>query len=298
MPEFAFHVQGEDRILVTGPQKNITRTRKDFEVFNDHLDSTVNEVLLPQTHSSDFIKWMSELLDYNPNYQQISVVNNFLTNENFYIRIEDDKFKFLRKYSDFIERTWGYNSNYEHIGVFVDNDSEEKLYELENKFITLGKVKEELETSFTKKLTLTRLLNEKCEFLKQDLKYFISSSHHTSKMGHSFLNDAHNTEILIQLEDLSHIFETIHGFFERKRIYYDKYKRIKDKLLKEKLLPESKEETLHNPQAALEELVSGIKKYNINLIQFLENHELAISVEVKITKLIRDINNILSNKCD
>lgn len=298
MSEFIFQHQGEDKILIDSPHSRIIRTRKDFEIFSEHLESTVNEILLPQLHNNDFVRWMREVLYYNPNFHQIDLIRNFLTNESFYIRVEEDKLKFLRKYSDFIEKTWGLRSSYEHIGIFVDKNSEERLYELENRFIVLNKVKDELETNFTKQLTLAKLLNEKCEFLKQNLKYFISSSHHAVKIGQSFLNETNNKDIIFQLDDLAHIFSTITGLFERRREYYDKYRRIKEKLLKEKLQIESKEETLHNPHATLDELMNNIKRYNINLIEFLEKHEIATGAEAKIANLIRDINNILSNKYD
>lgn len=298
MSEYTFQLQGEDKIVIDSPSSCIVRTRRDFETFFEYLDSTVNEILLPPLHTKDFVRWLQDVLYYNPNFKDITVVKNFLVNESFYIQIEEAKFKFLRRYSELIERTWAFGSTYEHIGIFVDSESEERLYDLENRFRVLSRVREELEISFTKQLCLARLLNEKCEFLKQNLKYFISSSNHLAKMGPTFTNEPRNKEINNQLGVLADILASIAGLFDRKRLYYEKYRRIKEKLLRDKLQPESKEETLYSPQAVLEEMVTDIKRYNANLIKFLERHDMVTGIELKMSKVIKDINNILNNNAE
>lgn len=299
MSDYVFQLQGEDKIQIDGPSTSIIRTRKDFETFNEYINSTVNEILLPQLYDKDFVRWVQDVLCYNPNFCKIELIKNFLTNESFYIPVvEDDKFKFLRKYSDFIENTWNLRSNYEHIGIFVDKDSEEHLYEMENKFRTISKIHEELVTSFNKQLTITQLLNEKCEFLKQNLKYFMSNKNFTMKIGLMFTTESSKKKIIMELDLLANIFNSIRSLFDRKRRYYEKYRIIKEKLMKDKLQPDSKEETLYSPQAVLEELMAEIKKYNTNLIEFLGKHAMILSVETQMAQTIEDINCVLSGNCE
>ena len=298
MSEYTFQIQGEDKIAIFSSTTHIIRTKKDFETFYDYLDSTVSEILIPLLDNKDYIQWLKDVLYFNPDYREIELLNNFLTNESFYIQIEEDKFKFLKKYSDLIERKLSFGSNYEHIGIFVDNDSEHKLYGLENKYRSLSKIREELESTFLTQLGLTKTLNEKCEFLKLNLKYFISTSHHNNIIGTAFTNEPRNKDITVQLSSLKTAFNSIAFLFQRKRQFYEKYRKIKEKLVKEKLLPESKEETLSNPQAVLEKLMVEIKKYNMNLIRFLEENEMVIGVETQIGKVIREINNVLEGYND
>ena len=295
MPEYTFQHNGEDKIVIDSPLTSIVRTKKDFETFYDHLNATVSEVLLPPLREKNFVRWVQDVLYYNANFREIALLKDFLTNESFYITVEEDTFKFLRKYSDLIERKLSFGSNYKHIGIFVDSDSEERLYALENKFKGLGKIRDELENTFATQVHLTKTLNEKCEFLKLNLKYFISSSHHNTVIAPAFSNETRNKEIIDQLEGLAEVFGTIVGLFDRRRQFYERYKKIKEKLLKDKLQPENKEETLQNPQAVLEALMQEIKKYNINLIHFLERHEIVTGVELKMANSIKDINDVLNN---
>ena len=295
MSEYSFEKISNDQVSITNAGGFIVRTLADFAHFHDYLQNKLTSLLVPLLEKEDYVDWMKRLIHFNKNYKQFDDLRNFLVNEDFFIEKREGEYNnYFKQVGEFINRNWPINSEFKNMGIFVDGENEKALYKKRKSFMGLESMCKYIKESFETKIEVNRLLNKKCAFLSQNLKYFISENHSALLVNNKFSNESKNSEITGRLDELLRLIRTVLFFFHKKDEVYSKYKTAKEAQLKNKFKSNDRQETLINHQKNIEEIEVIIKEYNKNLLFFSENHEDVISISGKMDSIVKEINQIHS----
>ena len=295
MSEFSFEKLSEDQISISNSGGVIVRTLADFAHFHSYLQNKLTSLLVPLLEKEDYVDWMKRLIHFNKNYKQFDDLRNFLINEEFFIeKKEDEMGTYLKQVSAFISKNWPINSEFKNMGIFVDGENEKALYRERKNFVSLESMCRYIKETFETKVELNRLLNKKCAFLSQNLKYFISEDNSALLLNNKFSNETKNSEISGRLEELIKLIQTAMFFFHRKDEIYGRYKKAKEAQLKNKFQSHEVQETMTNHQRNIDEIEQVIREYNKNLLFFSESHEDVISLSGKMDSIVKEINELHS----
>jgi len=179
------------------------------------------------------------------------------------------------------------------IGNFIDQDLEEELFQLENKYRGYFEIMSEIQANFKARCTKNNNLANRYEFIKFNLKFFVQKDNLQHNYFSKFRDHKQIDQMLKELDrTLLEISDVVY-FFNRKRGFYDRYKEFRLKSFEQE--SGINKNTISNPKAMLAQLETAIHSYNKKLHEFLTKNQMVGQLLEKCVAITRSMNEMLSH---
>jgi len=151
----------------------------------------------------------------------------------------------------------------------------------------------EIQTNFKMRCTKSNTLANRYEFIKFNLKFFVEKDNLQHNYFSKFRDHKHIDQMLKELDQILLEISDVVYFFNRKRVFYERYKEFRLKSFEQE--SGLNKNTLSNPKAMLAQFETAIHSYNKKLYEFLTKNQKMGELLKKCMTITRSMNDILAH---